>query len=169
MRNGTITPASKEYPLRFSLRVVKTCTERYGSRIFQAIQGKGSEVGAVDECLWLLAAMLDAGWRCVGSDGGADGFGGGHCWGPRPDRGGGSELSLSWFMWYGLAIGLTRTETLDLPYGELMDLVAIHQIKCEEPSYAAPSLTGISSQMYCDWSGMLCVPRQPRIETANPS
>lgn len=34
-------------------------------------------------------------------------------------------------MWYGLAIGLTREETLDLPYGELLDLIAIHQIKCE--------------------------------------
>jgi len=34
-------------------------------------------------------------------------------------------------MWYGMAIGLTRTETLDLPYGELLDLIAIHQIKCE--------------------------------------
>ena len=51
MRNRTITLAGKEYSLRFSLRVV------------QAIQGKGSEMGVVDECLWLLAAMLDAGWR----------------------------------------------------------------------------------------------------------
>ena len=65
MRNGTITLAGAEYPLRFSLRVVKACTERYGSLdgIFQAIQGKGSEVDVVDECLWLLAVMLDAGWR----------------------------------------------------------------------------------------------------------
>ncbi len=65
MRNRTITLAGKEYSLRFSLRVVKACTERYGSLdgVFQAIQGKGSEMGVVDECLWLLAAMLDAGWR----------------------------------------------------------------------------------------------------------
>lgn len=30
-----------------------------------------------------------------------------------------------------MAIGLTWTETLDLPYGELLDLIAVHQIKCE--------------------------------------
>lgn len=28
-------------------------------------------------------------------------------------------------------MGLSRAETLDLPYGELLDLIAVHQIKCE--------------------------------------
>lgn len=30
-----------------------------------------------------------------------------------------------------MAAGLSRCETLDSPYGELMDLIAIYQIKCE--------------------------------------
>lgn len=34
-------------------------------------------------------------------------------------------------MWYGLSMGLTRTETLYLPFGELLDLIAIEQIKRE--------------------------------------
>lgn len=34
-------------------------------------------------------------------------------------------------MWYGLKIGLTYQETLELPYGELLDLIAVEQIKHE--------------------------------------
>lgn len=30
-----------------------------------------------------------------------------------------------------MAVGLSRLETMDLPYGELLDLVAVHQIKQE--------------------------------------
>lgn len=30
-----------------------------------------------------------------------------------------------------MAIGMSREETLDLPYGELLDLIAVYQIKCE--------------------------------------
>lgn len=30
-----------------------------------------------------------------------------------------------------MAIGLSRTETLDIPYGELLDLIAVYQIKME--------------------------------------
>lgn len=51
----------------------------------------------------------------------------------RRGRGGGGavELTFPWFLWYGMAAGLSRRETLDSPYGELMDLIAIYQIKCE--------------------------------------
>lgn len=63
----TIRLCGKEYPLRFSLRVVKACEERYGSleHMFDAVQGKTGEgnLSIVDDCLWLLTGMLDAGAR----------------------------------------------------------------------------------------------------------
>ncbi len=34
-------------------------------------------------------------------------------------------------MWYGMAVGLTYTEALDVPFGELLDYIAIEQIKRE--------------------------------------
>lgn len=34
-------------------------------------------------------------------------------------------------MWYGLTIGLDYDRTMDLPLGELLDLIAIEQIKHE--------------------------------------
>lgn len=40
-------------------------------------------------------------------------------------------MSSAWLLWYGLRIGLTRTETLTIPVGELMSLIAVHQIKVE--------------------------------------
>lgn len=40
-------------------------------------------------------------------------------------------MTAAWFLWYGMAIGMSREETLDIPYGELLDMIAIHQIKCE--------------------------------------
>ncbi len=65
MRSRTVTLAGREYPLRFSLRVVKACAEKYGSLdgMFEAIQGQGAGLEAVDACLWLMEAMLDAGYR----------------------------------------------------------------------------------------------------------
>lgn len=65
MRSKTIALAGAEYPLRFSLRAVKACTEKYGSLegMFEAIQGKQGTLDVVDECLWLLDVMLDAGYR----------------------------------------------------------------------------------------------------------
>ena len=44
---------------------------------------------------------------------------------------GGGNPPLAWLIWYGLKIGLSYTETLDLPVGELKTLIAIEQIKCE--------------------------------------
>ena len=76
----SITIAGREYPLRFTLRVVKACTERYGSLegLFDTTQQKDG-LQALDESLWLLEAMLDGqrsgigvgvakggdGWYCV--------------------------------------------------------------------------------------------------------
>lgn len=64
MRSRTVALAGEEYPLRFSLRVVKACAEKYGSLegMFEAIQGRAG-LEAVDACLWLLGIMLDAGYR----------------------------------------------------------------------------------------------------------
>ena len=45
MRSRTVALAGEEYPLRFSLRVVKTCAEKYGSLegMFEAIQGRAGD------------------------------------------------------------------------------------------------------------------------------
>ena len=66
MRCKTVTLAGIEYPLRFSLRAVKACGEKYGSleKMFEAIQRRGGgTLEVVDDCLWLLGVMLDAGYR----------------------------------------------------------------------------------------------------------
>ena len=34
-------------------------------------------------------------------------------------------------MWYGLRVGLTYEQALDIPYGELLDFMAIERIKTE--------------------------------------
>ncbi len=34
-------------------------------------------------------------------------------------------------MWYGMAVGLTYCQALDIPFGELLDYVAIEQVKRE--------------------------------------
>lgn len=34
-------------------------------------------------------------------------------------------------MWYGMAVGLTYNEALTIPFGELLDYIAIEQIKRE--------------------------------------
>lgn len=64
-----------EYPLRFSLRVVKAVQEKFGSleKLLDAVSLKaGAEngsLGVVDECLWLLERMLDAGARYAEREG----------------------------------------------------------------------------------------------------
>lgn len=40
-------------------------------------------------------------------------------------------LAPEWFIWYGLKIGLSYREALDIPVGELRDLIAVEQIKRE--------------------------------------
>lgn len=37
-------------------------------------------------------------------------------------------MNLSWFVYYGLRLGLTRGETMVLRIGEMMDLIACDQI-----------------------------------------
>lgn len=36
-----------------------------------------------------------------------------------------------WLIWYGLHIGLSYQDTLDLPFGELLDLISVEQVKRE--------------------------------------
>lgn len=40
-------------------------------------------------------------------------------------------MTFGWFLWYGYKIGLSRTDILDIPFGELLDLIAVEQIKHE--------------------------------------
>lgn len=65
MKMTTISICGNEYPLRFSLRVVKACEERYGSmeKMFSVMQMQNTDgqTAVVDEFLWLLRAMLDSG------------------------------------------------------------------------------------------------------------
>lgn len=65
MKGMSILIAGQEYPVRLTLRAVKMCIERYGSLsgMFEAIGADSDSVKAVDECLWLLKTMLDAGRR----------------------------------------------------------------------------------------------------------
>ena len=64
MRTARITIDGAEHLLCFSARVVRACTERYGDMgsIDQALSG-GSPVNAMDEAVWLIATMMDAGDR----------------------------------------------------------------------------------------------------------
>lgn len=64
MRTAMITLDGKAYPLCFSTRVVRSCHERYGGidQIGQALSGSDL-MEVLDETLWLLSAMLDAGYR----------------------------------------------------------------------------------------------------------
>lgn len=71
MRTAKIDICGKEYLLCFSARVVRAVTERYGGmeRIDEALSGKDgtdaepSAVKALDEAVWLLAAMMNGGER----------------------------------------------------------------------------------------------------------
>ncbi len=69
MKMTTISICGHEYPLRFSLRVVKACEERYGSldQMFNVMQMRKTDGGIdiVDEFLWLLQSMMDSGARCA--------------------------------------------------------------------------------------------------------
>lgn len=43
----------------------------------------------------------------------------------------GGEITPAWFLWYGMRVGLTMDETLDIPFGDLLTLIAVEQIKRE--------------------------------------
>lgn len=64
MRTTKITLGGNEYTLCFSVRVVRDCTERYGdvNKIYDAMS-EGKEYQQLDEVLWLLSRMMDAGYR----------------------------------------------------------------------------------------------------------
>ena len=40
-------------------------------------------------------------------------------------------MTPEWFLWYGMNVGLSYTQALDIPFGELLDYIAIEQIKRE--------------------------------------
>lgn len=64
MRTGKIEINKKEYLLCFSARVIRACSQRYGSvdKIVDALT-KGTEIEQLDECFWILSTMMDAGAR----------------------------------------------------------------------------------------------------------
>lgn len=64
MRTARITIDGAEHLLCFSARVVRACTERYGDMgNMDTALTSGSAVQAMDEAVWLIAAMMDAGAR----------------------------------------------------------------------------------------------------------
>lgn len=64
MRTARITIDGAEHLLCFSARVVRACTERYGEMggMDDALTS-GSPVQAMDEAVWMIATMMDAGDR----------------------------------------------------------------------------------------------------------
>ena len=64
MRTGTIEVNQKRYLLCFSARVIRACTERYGTleAIDKALKAD-KEAQVMDECFWLLSQMMQAGSR----------------------------------------------------------------------------------------------------------
>ena len=63
MRTARITLAGKEYPMCFSARVVRACSERYGGIEHLDEKMNGDAVQSLDEAIWLLSQMMDAGVR----------------------------------------------------------------------------------------------------------
>lgn len=70
MRTGSIVINKKEYVLCFSARVVRACTERYGSidNIDKHLL-EGTETQTMDESVWLLEQMIAAGDRYAKQEG----------------------------------------------------------------------------------------------------
>lgn len=40
-------------------------------------------------------------------------------------------MTPEWFLWYGMRVGLSYKQVYAIPHGELMDLIAVEQIKHE--------------------------------------
>lgn len=70
MRTAKIEINGKEHLLCFSARVMRACSERYGSveNIGKALM-EGTEAQTMDESVWLLSAMMDAGARYAKMEG----------------------------------------------------------------------------------------------------
>lgn len=64
MRTATINIDGTEYLLCFSARVMKDCADRHGEfgKIDEALAA-GTQSEALDETLWLLSRLMDAGAR----------------------------------------------------------------------------------------------------------
>lgn len=64
MRTAGIRIDGKEYTLAFSARTMRSCTDRYGSMagLGEALDQE-DEARVLDECIWLLSVMMDAGAR----------------------------------------------------------------------------------------------------------
>lgn len=71
MRTASVTLNGREYTLCFSTRVVRSCCERYGGleNIDKALSDEDT-LKVLDETLWMLSALLDAGARYVRLNGG---------------------------------------------------------------------------------------------------
>lgn len=70
MRTGSITINNKEHILCFSARVVRACSERYGSiDNIDAHLLDGTETQTMDESVWLLEQMMAAGDRYAKQEG----------------------------------------------------------------------------------------------------
>lgn len=65
MKRVTIPIRGREMPMCFSLRVMKACGDRFGGLdgLDAALTGDGDPIQALCGCTWLLAQMLDAGYR----------------------------------------------------------------------------------------------------------
>lgn len=70
MRSGTISIDGQRHVLCFSVRVVRNCAERYGSLsgIHEALSCE-DQVKVLDESLWLLAQMMEAGAKYAAEKG----------------------------------------------------------------------------------------------------
>lgn len=70
MRTGTVSFDGKKHVLCFSVRVVKSCMERYGtmSGIYEALSTE-DENKTLDEALWILEQMMKAGAKYAAEHG----------------------------------------------------------------------------------------------------
>lgn len=70
MRTTEIEIAGTAYPLCFSVRVMRDCAERYGEfgKIDEALRG-GTQAKTLDELLWLMSRLMDAGARYAARNG----------------------------------------------------------------------------------------------------
>lgn len=65
MKRVELPVRGTSYPLCFSLRVVKACGDRFGGLegLDAALSGNGDALQSLENSIWLLAKMLDAGAR----------------------------------------------------------------------------------------------------------
>lgn len=71
MRTAVWTLNGAEYPLCFSVRVVRDLSEKFGGveHIADAIDGAADPVSALNDALWILERLMDAGARYAALEG----------------------------------------------------------------------------------------------------